>query len=99
MSRTCAVTRASSDSLERLEQTGALSFQRCRHVNLQRGRCWCSLRKRKHIEQEMLEWKHLERTFVHRRPLKFAESHLRGQLQVTQHAGAIHAAPAARGGC
>src|SRR6185503_8310045 len=52
-----------------------------------------ALRERRHIQDEMLDWKYLKGPLALTGHWKFAESHQRRLLQVSEHGFGIHLAP------
>src|SRR5512132_1632442 len=85
MSRPCALTRARPDSLQQLKQRRALFFKRCRNAGFQLGSRRSSFRKRKYIEDELLEWKYLKRALVCGGYGQISQSHARRQAKMLQH--------------
>src|SRR5262249_30641626 len=77
MGRPCALPWSRPDSLQQLQQRCTLLFTRFRDAVLQLARRRSSFRTWKHVEDEMLERKHLEDAFALGAHRQVAKGHAR----------------------
>src|SRR5262245_32418504 len=91
---TCPLSRASADPVQQCQHGRAFVLERRSCVRMQFWRGRRAFGERKHVQDQMLEGKHLKYTFALQRDREFSDSHLRREPKVLQHPCDAHSAPA-----
>src|ERR1700741_542539 len=96
MSRTFPLFWTPPDLFQEMHHCPTLLVKRRVSLRVQLNRGGRPLRKRQHVQNKVLQWKHLERSFIYRRNRMFAQSHPRREPQMLQHTDDVHLSPSRR---